>query len=45
MALLYNESSHIPTGGFIYDYYARGIINVIVYGHEINMNTVVSNLV
>ena len=37
MILLYNELHHIPTG-FIYDFNSRGVIGVIVYGHEIQIN-------
>ena len=32
MIILYNESHHIPTGGFIYYFYSIGITGVIVYG-------------
>ena len=35
--ILYYGLYHISTGGFIYDFYSRGIIGVIIYGHEINI--------
>ena len=30
MITLYNESHHIPTGGFIYDFYSC-VINIYIY--------------
>ena len=41
MILLYNGSHHIPTGGFIYDFYSRGIIRVIIYFVVINICMVI----
>ena len=29
MVILYNESHHIPTGGFIYDLYSLEIIGIV----------------
>ena len=43
MILLYNRSHHIPIGGFIYNFYSLGIIDVIIYGHVINIYVKFSN--
>ena len=30
MIILYNESNHIPTGGFIYEFYSLEILGLVL---------------